>query len=53
MTFEISIYIYVEAPYVKCALFRVLSNALVQPAQKIKGTEAEQETGTACGRNQV
>ena len=29
--------------YVKCALFRVWNNAHVQPAQKIKGTEAEQE----------
>ncbi len=36
MTFEIY-HIYVEAPYVKCVLFRVWSNARVQPAQKIKG----------------
>ncbi len=33
-------YIYVF-PYVKCALFRVSSNVHVQPAQKIKGKEAE------------
>ncbi len=50
MTFEI--FDYVVAPYVKCALFRVQSNAHVQPAQN-KRTEAERETGTACGRNQV
>ena len=44
-------YVYILRPYVKCALFRV--RMYVQPVQKLKGTIAERETGTACERNQV
>ncbi len=61
MTFDIYIFIYVRQwrsylEYRKSIVKGQNRTAHVLPAQqylKIKGTEAERETGTACGRNQV
>ncbi len=44
-----SIYIYVEATYVKCALFRVLSNAPVLTTQKIKGLKLNRKQAQRAG----